>query len=165
MLVFICIELIPLNSFLGFPNIFMVFSAYTCQSFFLSVKISLSLFFLFPCKVLPEGTAIFESSQGKNFLRKFYNSQQKRNHHYRKSKQQCSQCIKTNRLPDFILYFNGTLDYHTQNIKVKQKHYGPDAKLQCSSLWVWIPPCPWFLAQPGFISYHHQCLSLRATKI
>lgn len=86
MLVFICIELIPLNSFLGFPNIFMVFSAYTCQSFFLSVKISLSLFFLFPCKVLPEGTAIFESSQGKNFLRKFYNSQQKRNHHYRKSK-------------------------------------------------------------------------------
>lgn len=45
MLVFICIELIPLNSFLGFPNIFMVFSAYTCQSFFLSVKISLSLFF------------------------------------------------------------------------------------------------------------------------
>lgn len=34
----ICIKLIPLNRFLGFPNVFMVFSAYTYQSFFLSVR-------------------------------------------------------------------------------------------------------------------------------
>lgn len=45
MLAFICIELIPLNSFLEFPNVFMISSAYTYQSFFLSVRTSFFFFF------------------------------------------------------------------------------------------------------------------------
>lgn len=40
MLAFIYIELIPLNSFLGFTNVSTISSAYTYQSFFLSVRTS-----------------------------------------------------------------------------------------------------------------------------
>lgn len=45
----IYIELIPLNSFLVFPNVFVVFSADTYQSFFLSVRTSFFFYIHVKC--------------------------------------------------------------------------------------------------------------------
>lgn len=49
MLIFICIELIPLNSFLGFPNIFMVFSAYSSIIFLVSKNLIFFVCFHVKC--------------------------------------------------------------------------------------------------------------------